>query len=486
MGIRSRWRQAFSRIRGGRSGTIGTTRPQTIDTARTTSLYGWEHEAWELYRRVPEVRQAVRYKASAISRMRLFLGRVTEDGSEPTPIPDKPENERLLRPLRQLLGGATQRPDLLHQWSRLLNVADCAYITAVLPTTDEAAEHGIPRVWQWRIISRADRGTPTGDRLTLRWPTPRGTITRDITIDREGAVATPPDTLYIHDSIGDAEHRDRPDSPVAGILEPAETLMHVSDSVNATALSRLTGAGLLILADDVGVPGAAADTGADPDVWALTEKGARDMQHRRSARARMPLVMRGTSDRPPAEQVHYQQFSSDYDQRAIEIMQAMGTRIAVGMDTPVEAVTGFQDSNHWNALYTGQDGVRVHMGPEITHMCRVITQHWLWRYYRDELKLPDWHRYMVWWDASALTQNPDKSGLALSLWEAGGTDLIDPDEVREPAGLPARGTTATSAPAQTGTPRSTPRQPVRNLNSPVTPAPPQFPTPPPARVNGST
>lgn len=401
----------------------------------------WERSAWDAYRGIPEVRNAVDWLAKSASRVRLYAAWEPTDGTDPQPIEDTPQNRVLLQPMRELFGGSLKQASIQRQWYRYRLVAGKSLIAAVRPTSDERARYRIRDEWLWKIQSAREitDGNRIGD-LTLTWKTYSGSISRTLET-RAGSLHIPDDVVIMLSRVEDPDQPDRTLSTVQSVMGAAETLVNVSDSINATSLSRLSMSGIIAYTPDMTIPGQSPiDPDEDPVIAGMMTQIAANTENRRSAAAAAPHLWRSAlsaTEAPISNQLAHIDTSSRYDERTLDIVDWQTRRIAIGMSTPVEITNGETDQNHWNALYTGQDGVRVVIGPDMAELAMLVDD--TWQDIRlEQLGVPDniRRKVTVWWDGSSLTQDPDRSATALEARRIDPTIITD-GEVRKAIGLPS-------------------------------------------------
>ena len=411
----------------------------------------WQKLAWRGWRRVPEVRAAVTYRANASRRIRLFIGEVPHDGTDPTPLPDSPANDPYIAPLYDLLGGPLQQQRLQAKWSTYMDIPGECLIIAIRLTHDERTRLATGDEWLWDIQSAAS--ARDGGTVDLCIETERGVIRRRIRIRPDGTTDLPDDVVMIHHVNSDPEHAELADSPSRALLDDVETLTNVADSVNAGAISRLVLDGLLVFAPEVTVPGRGDGESGDEVLLQMARSAEAALQHRRTAKAAQPGILRtslSASDVPVRDQVAHIEVGQPYRGDAITILDWFARRIAIGYNVPVEVVQGSQDTNHWNALFEGQDGARIGIGPAMADLCGILYRGFVVRQYQAAgLDPARYKRLTLWWDASALTQDPDRSATVIDMYKTD-SSLVTRGEVRQAAGLseePDTDTTPTALPA---------------------------------------
>lgn len=402
------------------AGTTTVASAALISKERVRSVMGrradWQADAWELYDSVSELRFGVSWIANACSRARLYVGRIDLDGSsEPVPInadfedPDFADQglsvqdvTNLLAPLEELGGGQLGQSEMLRRLSIHLNIPGESYLIGFDdPETGER---------QW-VVASSDEVQSSGGGIKLQMP---DIANHQVEIDPENSTI-----LRIwrpHPRLGY-----QADSPLVALRQPLRELIDLSAHITATAESRLAGAGVLFVPDELTTPAPAATEGAnplhaDPFTAALIEAMAAPLKNRDSASAVVPLVVRGPAE--AGKSLQHISFSTDFDARAKELRESAIRRVATGMDMPPEVLLGLGDSNHWSAWQVEESAIKLHIEPLLGLICDALTQH----FFQPVLKKMGFaaaESYAIWYDTTELTLRPNRSPEALEAFQQG-------------------------------------------------------------------
>jgi hypothetical protein len=428
-------REKFRTVQGkdGRTIRDGNNRPMTepagsavvasaalISKDRVRSVVGqrsdWQADAWELYDSVPELRFGVSWVANACSRARLYIGRIDPDGSSaPTPINADYESKdfteqgltveqvaTLLAPLEELAGGQLGQSEMLRRMAIHLNVPGESYLVGFdNPETGER---------QWLVVSAGELSS-SGGGLKVQLP---DMPNHQIEIDPTQATV-----LRIWRPHG--EYAYKADSPLVALRGALRELLDISAHITATAESRLAGAGVLFVPDELTIPTPEASEGAnplhaDPFTAALIQAMAAPLKNRDSASAVVPLVIRGPSS--AGESLKHISFATEFDKNAEGLRQSAIRRVATGMDMPPEVLLGLGDSNHWSAWQIEESGIKLHIEPLLGLICDAFTAH----FYQPALKAMGFaaaERYAIWYDTTELTQRPNRSPESMEAFDKG-------------------------------------------------------------------
>nr|WP_206442010.1 hypothetical protein [Streptomyces boncukensis] len=361
----------------------------------------WQAEGWDFYRAVPELRAGVTWAANGCSRARLYIGRIDPDGSsEPVPVDAEgddtttPEQAAaLLAPLEELAGGQLGQSEMLRRFSVLLDVPGESYLLGYDdPETRER---------RWLVCSPSEVTSAAGG-SAIRVQLPESSTARvELPLEK---------CTLIRLWRPDAELAYRPDSPIQALRDPLRELQGLSAHVLATVESRLAGAGLMLLSDDVAPATPQQSDGpnplhSNPVAAALLESMATPLKNRDSAAAIVPLLL--TTPGSPKDKIEYETFATELDEQVLPLRESAIKRIATGLDMPPEVLTGLAESNHWNAWLSDETGIKLHLEPKLGLIADALTE----RYFRpawEALGVPDPENWACWYDTSDLRQRPNR------------------------------------------------------------------------------
>ncbi|MFF9265856.1 hypothetical protein [Streptomyces longwoodensis] len=404
----------------------------------------WQRDAWDLYDTVTELRFGVSWIANACSRARLYVGLVDQDGSsEPTPVdltPDKQtgavdlDAQQAVAVLDELGGGQLGQAEMLRRLAIHLNVPGESYLIGFDDPTGQADGYGqdVTNVVvgddgeegrRWLVCS-ADELQSTGAGLKIVSPDMPNEY---IEIDPEQSTI-----LRIwrpHPRVGY-----NADSPLLALRQPLRELVDLSAHITATAESRLAGAGVLFVPDELTTPSPEQSEGAnplhpDPFTAALIEAMAAPLKNRDSASAVVPLVVRGPAEK--GKELKHISFSTPLDENVQELRESAIRRVATGMDMPPEVLTGLGDSNHWSAWQVEESAIKLHIEPLLGLICDSLTTNLL-RPALKALGVSGWQKYAIWYDTSDLSLRPNRAPEAMDAHKLG---LISDEAARRELGF---------------------------------------------------
>lgn len=356
--------------------------------------------AWYFYSRIPELRYIARYVANSLSQARLFVGRVTAD-------PYNPERVGSRHPANELLagfaGGFEGQSELLDRLGLHLTIAG----DSILAGPKDNEDHEQP--WDaWRVYSSAEMTSRNG---VVFYRTPTG---------REEPV--PSFVLPVRVWRQHPKHWFRADSPVLSSFTVLREIDLLDQHVHASAVSRLAGAGLLLLPDDITFPASEVEEEGieiDPFIRHLTDVMSIAIKNRDSAAAMVPIMLRGPGE--AIAQIKHLTFSTPFDDKVPDLRNVALRRLALGMDVPPEVLLGMSESTQWSAWQTDESTVRLHTVPLLQLIVNAITTGWFRPALR-EMRLSstvenEIDNLVVWFDISNLRVRPNVTEEAQAMYD---------------------------------------------------------------------
>ncbi|MFC4328337.1 hypothetical protein ACFPC0_10915 [Streptomyces andamanensis] len=378
----------------------------------------WQRDAWDLYDSVTELRFGVSWIANACSRARLYVGIIDPDGSsEPIPVDlstdektgavDR-EGAQAVAVLDELGGGQLGQSEMLRRLAVHLNVPGESYLVGFDDPEGKADGFGVDvsstleeedgRRW---LVCSGDEIQSTGVGLKILSPDMPNEF---IEVDPEDATILRiwrphPRLAYLADS------------PLLALRQPLRELVDLSAHITASAESRLAGAGVLFVPDELTTPSPEQSEGVnplhpDPFTASLIEAMAAPLKNRDSASAVVPLVIRGPAEK--GKELKHITFSTKLDENVQTLRDSAIRRVATGMDMPPEVLIGLGDANHWSAWMVEESAIKLHIEPLLGLVCDSLTTNFLRPALR-QLRVKSWQKYAIWYDTSDLTMRPNRA-----------------------------------------------------------------------------
>lgn len=373
----------------------------------------WQEEAWAYFDEIPELKFAVRFKAAAISKLRLYpawqedpdkppialdavLDQLAEEAAESSeteaaedagtlpdaatdlPVVDEQlivDSKSELFRLRAPVGG---QPEILRCMSMNLEVPGEFYLVGMAARTEDgtvikgdvasAEPQTVGTDETWDVLS-IDEIKPEDDGLKIVE-----------TAGQYGGVKITVDDFAARMWLRHPRQRVMADSSLRGVLGACETLLIADRTIRATLKSR-TSAGMLLMPDELsfGDDDPTEDEGGDPNKDPFEEELAEALTmpvlDEGSASAVVPMKITG-----PAEylkEVRQVDLGRKLDQELLSAREKEIVRIGNGLDLPIEVVTGMAQANHWTAWQIDDSMFRNHIEPQAVAICDFLTSVYL-------------------------------------------------------------------------------------------------------------
>lgn len=383
-------------------------RKQDADQMRRLAL-PWQKRAFAYYDLVPEIKYASQFYAKALSVLRLYAGVRMDDGTI-----EETDNTDVIAHLDRMQDpGGGGREGLLSAYGQLrFLTGECYLVVTVDPDTDRE---------QWECLSTDELRPEGSGYIRLRAPGLNPQTLREPTGDDQWEPIDENTAVVYRLFKRHPRYSEMADSTMQGVLDICEELVLLTQAVRSRARSRLAGSGLLLLNSRfVPAPPApkAGEETVDPFMRDFMQAMTSPIVNEGAASAVVPHVVR--VDVPANEQL-------DNVMKHIQIIDPMQTypetglryelikRLSIGLDMPPEILVGLADSNHWNAWQVDEQTWKSHLQPVANAMVNDFTTAWFQPTLRAE-GISDWDRYVVFYDASAVINHPDRSKDAKDLY----------------------------------------------------------------------
>lgn len=368
----------------------------------------WQDEAWMFYDSTGPLRYAANWLANLMSRARLQAASLTPGGDEPVPIDSGPAAEAI----EGLAGGVNGQSQMLRSCAVDLTVPGVGYLVG--RGTDYPT---------WRMYS--------ADVLRMHHP---ATASQDAEYQlqvQDGASweTLEPDSLVVKIWRPHERYYWEPDSPARAALGDLRELHRIRQYIDATLVSRLAGAGIVIIPQEATFPTAPNQPdGTHPFVAELMEVMMSAVKKPGTAAQVVPFPV--VLPAQYAEAFRHVRFETEVSEHILEMRESALRQCAITLDVPAEVLTGMADANHWTAWALEESAVKVHAEPLLEVITAALTKGFLHPVLRAGGMPPEEvETFVVWADTSELSSKPDKSDDALALLDRG--DLSPGAALRE-------------------------------------------------------
>jgi hypothetical protein len=376
---------------------------------KLTPTTEWQADAWNAYDITGQGRYVANAVANALSRCRLYIGKLDKDTGE---IDGEADDPRLRSFVASPLGTGPRRRENLRLAGLNLFVAGEFYLVG------EAAAPGDPNSRDlWYIVSGFDfdrRGS--GKTFKCTRPATAGGGTAELMPSRDVIcrVWTP-----------HPKHAAEADSPFRAALPDLSILATVRKREAAELDSRLTGAGLMMWPQSVDFGEKGIEGFTDKLVDAASQI-IDDPAHPNSLIPEM-ITMRAED----IEKVRVINFWSDLSESLAALTDRKVQSLAQSLDAPVSMTLGTEgESNHWSAWLVSEDTITTHYDPILSRIADALTTVYL-RPGIERLGGLDPEEYSYAFDTAPLRIRGDRLGDDMQLHDKG---LISDDVLLTSAG----------------------------------------------------
>jgi hypothetical protein len=390
------WQQQQTEARQRDALTAATSNLSAQKRSLIPTQESWQREVWDFYDELGEFRFAADWKSQMISRVRLRAGKVTPGQDEPEIVEDGPAAELVAE-----LGGSTGgRAQMMGSLSVHFSVPGECYLVGEkenktskwqVRSTDEVREQG-----------KNNDGTPKFQIIDERAIT--RTRWRNLVDDSMVVRLWRPHKRFYHVA----------DSPARPARKTMRELELVNRHIISQYLSRLASAGVFVMPEEVTFPVREEFKDApDPFVREWIEVAATAIKNPGTAASVIPIPMRVPAEYADAFKLI--DFTLKIDEKLLEKRESAIRRLAGELDVPAEVLLGMGDVNHWSAWQINEDAIKAHIAPDVELMCYDLTLGYLHPMLIAQKEDPD--DWVVWYDASEITQRPDKSENAIQVFD---------------------------------------------------------------------
>lgn len=424
----------------------------------------WQHEAWNFYHNLGEFSNAVRWRASAISRMRLVAAEQDPDAPEPVPVTDGPAVELV----RALAGGKTRQPAMLRTMSTLLDVPGEAYMTV-----EEDADGS------WDACAHSTRElrpsqSKKKDPVTGKAPA------WELMVGYNRWRPLAPQSLVGRVYDADEQFHYLAESPARAALPIMRELDLINRYIIATLLSRLAMNGIMLFPSEMNVV-VPKSFGDAPDAFTkwLYDAASKAIKNPGTPSAAIPFVLKVPAQF--VDMIKHISFATPFEKDVFEKRDLVIARLGTALNVAKERITGVGEVNHWGQWQIAEEEIKINLVPTMETICDGITEIYLQPLLGADGRSANGNRLVVWYDATELTARPDLSKNAIELRKL---HVINDEATRRETGFdeddaPTPDELKTQILTDLTAQPTLAEQALKELTGVELPAPPAPPTPPP-------
>jgi hypothetical protein len=365
----------------------------------------WQWEAWRHYDICGEMRFVVNWIGNAISRCRMYAADIADDGT----VGDETTDARAKLIAETMFGTPASKAQAQRLMGINMMVAGDVFIVAEgyqQTGRDGTADHD-----KWYVCSSSEVFR-RGDDIMIR---------RSITHGGGTYKLDPKKDLLIRVWNPHPRRHDAADSTVRAILPVLREMEQCTKRVFAELDSRLAGAGLLLLPDNIDFPRPPPESPGDPlpsgingFTQLLQQTMATSLQQRDSAAALVPIILQASTD--ALDKIQHLTFDSKISDEIGSMREAAVKRMAMSLDIPPEVLTGMGGTNHWSGWQIEESSIKIHIEPLLIQLADALNI----GYFQPALKaagIQNPEKKTLWFDIAALTVRPNRSDQAMQFAE---------------------------------------------------------------------
>ena len=356
----------------------------------------WQRELWRLFDITPEFAFASRWVGNCCSQVRIYVAKVDKLGR----VQGEATKPKVAALGDTIFGGPAAKAQNLRSLGINLTVSGEAYIVGQTTETRD----------EWLILSSSEirRIKTSNGEWNYCWGPKNNPVVLDLTKQLVTRVWTP--------------HPQRvmcADSPARSCQPVLRELEQLTKYVFSQIDSRLIGAGLLIIPNNLDFPlEDNTATAGESLMVRLATAGAASLRGEGSALGVLPHIIEAAPE-DVERGFKLMTFESELSKQAMDLRKEAIERLGVGMDMPPEVLKGMgEGTSHWSAWLVDGQGIKIHIEPLMTRICDALNKAYLYPALKQLGEEPG--DYSFAYDTSPLIVRPTRFQDALNLYEKGG------------------------------------------------------------------
>lgn len=404
----------------------------------------WQKQSWGYRDAIGELRFALQYRARAISRAQFFIAEIVEDDDEPIPVAlrtevdddGKPtERARQITSPADICTAAEQELNRLPLdsgygfagiWSENFDVAGECYLHG------RRLEDGQE---EWMIRSILDIDTQGSD-ITLK--DELGQPRRLDLADPAHPERETTEELY-RLWVPHPARQHLADSALNALADVLEDILLAGREIRAASRSRSAANGIWMVPIGMTQVKNTKKESDNPDDQSqrfmvdLTASLLAPIMNEGEPGSAAPIIITGTRDDIEVAKDSFIRFDRTTNPEILARLDHALRRMGTSIDLPPEIITGLAEVNHWTAWQIDASTFRHYLEPGLRLMVDSLTTCFIRASLLAQEFPPDQVRKLrVWYDASQITENPNRRQDAL---DARAEGAIGDDAFRQALGF---------------------------------------------------
>lgn len=354
----------------------------------------WQQDAWRFYDSIGELHYIANYLGSAMSRVRLYVAEVDDLGRIGNEVRDNPQIEALAD---VMFGNTAAKAEILRAIGVSFAIAGECFIVGRAARTENELD-------RWFVVAPNELRRGGGAMIARSGGEPIRLIPNQDIVVR---LWTPhPAKMELADS------------PTRAALQVLAELEALTRFVFSQIDSRLAGAGMLPIPNNLDFPNSDGTPGGAASLMeTMQEIATASLKGSGSASALLPLLVEMPIEAMAAMKDTPITFESVLSEQAIALRTEAIKRLAMQMDVPPEILHGAAETNHWAMWYVEESTVKIHIEPMVVRVCDALNQVFLFPALK-KMGL-DHRKFGYWYDVAPLTVRPNRLQDTLNLYERG-------------------------------------------------------------------
>jgi hypothetical protein len=389
-----------------------------LDAENTTNLVippiEWQREGWLFYKAIGELRFAIGiWLANCLSRCRLVAAVKNVGEDNPSPVTEGPVADLVA----QLGGGIGGQAAMLKRQGVQISVAGDSYMVG-----EDVIGTGNLEDMTWTVYSSDEIRIKSRGRSNSVLSGEVG-VQYEVNTYRNEWRTLSPESMVIRCWDPDEQFSWAATSVVQSALPICREIDLYNRYIIAILTSRLASNGVWLLPQEVTFPVKPQfKDQPDPFVAEIIDIASRGIKNPGSASSAMPIPIKVPAAYIEMMSKGHLTFASELSDKIMEHRLSALRRLATTVNVPAEVLTGMDKINHWGQWQLEESAIKIYISPIMELLVNCYTQGYLYPLMKAmglSTQAPDGGTYMIWYDTSELSQQPDRGADAQAAYDRG-------------------------------------------------------------------